>query len=95
MSGNRRCSEQFDGMTKIVQLIEMGGLWEGEMGGLKGVAMRSLSEKLLAVTEKQGRASPSVKLGRVLPFPCRFNRWKNTAYFPSFVPSFVPAFFIW
>ena len=95
MNRNRGCSEQFDGMTKIVQLIEMGGLWEGEMGGLKGVAKRSLSEKLLAVTEKQGCASPSVKLGLVLPFPCRFNRWKNTAYFPSFVPSFVPAFFIW
>jgi hypothetical protein len=74
-------------MTKIVQLIEM--------GGLKGVAKRSLREKTLAVTVNRGWVFPAVNPGVVLPFPCRFKRWKNTAYFPSFVPSFVPAVIVW
>ena len=47
------------------------------MGELKGVAKRSLPKKLLAVTVNRGCVFPAVNPGAVLPFPCRFDRWKN------------------
>lgn len=53
--GNRKHTEQFDRMTKIVQLIEM--------GGLKGVAKRSLLEKTSSPTGKQGEGMAGAGAG--------------------------------
>lgn len=67
MNGSRDHTEQFDRMTKIVQLSRA-----KEMGGLKGVAKSGLREKSLAVTVNRGRVFPSVNPGACSPFSLPF-----------------------
>lgn len=65
------------------------------MGGLKGVAKRSLPEKSLAVTVNRGRVFPSVNPGACSPFSLPFQSLEElrACFLRSFLRSFLPLLF--